>query len=92
MIGEARSEARTRVPREPRRELHRHSASILVDDGMVSDCFILDVSPGGAKISTEAEINVHDRFGLEPLPGYRKHRPCEVVWRRGKVFGLRFLT
>jgi hypothetical protein len=83
---------RTRVQREPRRDMHRQPAWIAVDDESPrSECVILDVSPGGAKIQTDAEINVRDRFGLAPVPGVRKDRPCEVVWRLGKIYGLKFL-
>ena len=57
---------RPKVPREPRRELHKQPAWITVDNGMTKrECFVLDVAPGGAKIMTDAAIDVSDTLGLE---------------------------
>ena len=52
---------------------------------------MLDVSPGGAKIITDAAIDVRDRLELALVPAHPKRQPCEVVWRRGNVYGIRFL-
>jgi hypothetical protein len=51
----------------------------------------LDVSPGGARIVTDAAIEVRDKFGLALVRDRPKRRPCEVVWRRGKTCGIKFL-
>jgi len=56
-----------------------------------SECFVLDVSPGGAKIMTDAEIDVSDKFGLVLVADRPKRQPCEVVWRRGNIYGVKFL-
>jgi hypothetical protein len=88
------AEQRVWVQREPRQKLDRLPAWIMSgdDEAMTkSACVILDVSTGGAKIETDATINIRDRFALEPLPGFKKLRDCEVVWRLGKTFGLKFL-
>ena len=83
---------RTKVQREPRRQLHKHVAWLTLDDGMTkTECFVLDVSPGGARIITEAEIVVADRFRLAQKPKQPKRQPCEVVWRRGRMFGVKFV-
>ncbi len=83
---------RPSVQREPRRQLHKQPAWITVDDGMTKrECFVLDVSPGGAKIMTEAAFDVRDRFGLALVLGHPKRQPCEVVWRRGKTYGIKFV-
>jgi hypothetical protein len=85
-------EQRARVQREPRRQLRKQPAWISVDDGITKlDCFVLDVSPGGAKIVTDAALDVGDRFGLALVPDHPKRQPCEVVWRRGKTCGIKFL-
>jgi hypothetical protein len=55
------------------------------------ECTVLDVSPGGAKIMTDASIDVSDRFGLAMVASHAKRQPCEVVWRRGKTYGIKFL-
>jgi hypothetical protein len=82
----------TKVQREPRRQLRKQPAWFAIDDGMTRrECFVLDVSPGGAKIITDAVIDVRDRLELALVPAHPKRQPCEVVWRRGNVYGIRFL-
>jgi PilZ domain len=84
---------RAKVQREPRRQLHKQPAWISVENGMTKlECFVLDVSPGGAKIMTDAAIDVGDRFGLVLVPAHPKRQPCEVVWRRRNTYGIKFLT
>jgi hypothetical protein len=84
-------EPRVKVQREPRRHLNHHTAWITVDDGMTKrDCTVLDVSPGGARIVMDVPIDVRDRFVLALVP--TKRQECEVVWRRGKTYGVKFLA
>ena len=52
---------------------------------------MLDVSPGGAKIVTDIAIDVRDHFGLALSQDHSMHRQCEVVWRRGKTYGVKFV-
>jgi len=82
---------RAKVPREPRRQLNKRPTWISVDGMTKSECFVLDVSPGGAKIMTDAEIDVRDKFGLALVPDRPNRQPCEVVWRRGNIYGVKFL-
>ena len=83
---------RPKVQREPRRQANHQPASITVGDGMTNlECFVLDVSPGGAKIMTEAEIEVGDRIRLALVAAHQKRQPCEVVWRRGNTYGIKFV-
>jgi hypothetical protein len=82
---------RAKVQREPRRHLNKRPTWMTVDGMTKSECFVLDVSPGGAKIMTDAEIDVSDRFGLALVPDRPKRQPCEVVWRRGNIYGVKFL-
>jgi hypothetical protein len=86
-------EPRTKVQREPRRQLRKQPAWITVDDGTTKcDCFVLDVSPGGARIATDHAMDVRDTFELALVPDHPKRELCEVVWRRGKTYGLKFLS
>lgn len=86
-------ERRTKVQREPRRQLSKQPAWITVDDGMTRrECFVLDVAPGGARIVTDVAFDVRDTFGLALVPDHPKRQPCEVVWRRGKTYGVKFLS
>jgi len=83
---------KAKVAREPRRQLHRLPASMSIDDGATSrDCFVLDVSPGGARIVTDVAIDVRDRFGLTLVRDRPMRQSCEVVWRRGQTYGVKFL-
>jgi hypothetical protein len=82
-----------KVVREPRRQLHKQPAWMTVDDGVTNrECFVLDVSPGGARIVTDVAIDVRDKFGLALVRDRPKHQSCEVVWRRGKTYGVKFLN
>lgn len=84
---------RIKVSREPRRQLNNRVAWIRVDDGLIEhQCAVADISPGGAKIATEVELEVKDRLALTLLADHSKRYACEVVWRRGKTYGLRFVV
>ncbi len=75
------------------RQLDKRPAWISLDDGLTRiECRVLDVSPGGAKIVTEAAIDVRDVFTLALLPDRPKRQPCEVVWRRGQTYGIKFVN
>src|ERR1019366_6109341 len=81
-------EYRAKVPREPRRQLRKQPAWMTVDNGMTKrECFLLDVSPGGARIATDDAMDVRDTFELALVPDHPKRELCEVVWRRGKTYG-----
>ena len=83
---------RTKVQREPRRQMDKRPAWIAVDDQMTPiECFVMDVSPGGARIMTDAAIDVSDQLVLALVPQHSKRQSCEVVWRNGKTFGIKFL-
>jgi hypothetical protein len=93
MVTMSVDEARTKVLREPRRQLRKRPTWMTVDDGMTKiECFVLDVSPGGARIVTDAAIDVRDSFLLALVPEHPKRQPCEVVWRRGRTYGIKFLS
>ena len=86
-------EPRVKVQREPRRQLPHHSGWMTVDEGLTNrECFVLDVSLGGARIVTDVAIDVRDKFGLALVRDRPKHQSCEVVWRRGKTYGVKFLN
>jgi hypothetical protein len=81
-----------KVQREPRRQLDKRPAWITVDGITKDECLVFDVSPGGAKLMTDAEIDVMDRFALALVPDRPNRQSCEVVWRRGKIYGVKFLA
>ncbi len=84
---------RMRVQREPRRQLHKRLAWISADNGVAEyECHVLDLSSGGARIATDDAMDVRDRFELTLVKGHHKRELCEVVWRRGKTYGIKFIT
>jgi hypothetical protein len=86
-------EPKARVQREPRRQLHKRLAWIMAGDGVTEhECHVLDLSSGGARIAMDDAMDVRDRFELTLVRGHHKRELCEVVWRRGKTYGVKFLT
>ncbi|OCK61361.1 PilZ domain-containing protein [Bradyrhizobium sp. LMTR 3] len=86
-------EQRTKVQREPRRQLRKRPTWMTTDNGTTRiECFVLDVSPGGAKIVTDVAFDVRDSFQLALVPDHTTRQSCEVVWRRGKTYGVKFLS
>ena len=83
---------RKKVQREPRRQLNGRAARMTVDGVEEFDCAVIDVAPGGVKIVTEAEIDVGDRFAIALVPTHPRRQQCEVVWRRGNTFGVKFVA
>ncbi|MFA6316976.1 MAG: PilZ domain-containing protein [Elusimicrobiota bacterium] len=77
-----------RHPAKLRVHQEHHLKARLEEGGTWHDCLILNISPGGAKVSVEGpasdakvvhlEIGRFGRFG------------AEVVWRAGSELGLRF--
>jgi PilZ domain len=86
-------EPRVKVKRETRRQLHKRLAWITVDNGVSErECHVLDVSSGGARIASDDAMDVRDRFELTLVKGHPKREQCEVIWRRGKTYGVKFLN
>lgn len=85
-------EPKVRVKREQRRQLHKRLGWITADDGVSErECHVLDVSSGGARIASDDAMDVRDRFALTLVKGHPKREQCEVVWRRGRTYGIKFL-
>jgi PilZ domain len=81
-----------KVQREPRRQLRNRTTWMSLNDGATRrECTVIDVSPGGAKIVTDAAIDVRDRFDLALMPDQPSRHECEVVWRRGRTYGVKFV-
>src|ERR1700753_3335022 len=86
-------EPKAMMKREPRRQLHRRLAWISADNGVTEyECQVLDLSSGGARIATDDVLDVRDRFELTLVKGHHKRELCEVVWRRGRTYGVKFVT
>jgi len=55
------------------------------------DCLVWDQSETGAQLEVETPESVPDAFTLS-MTAYAKPRRCEVVWRRGRKLGIRFVV
>jgi hypothetical protein len=75
--------------REVRRSRHL-SASINVEGRAHCECQVLDISTHGAKVVAGTPSAVPDRFELAFFEGGQS-RVCEVVWRRAKLLGVKFI-
>jgi hypothetical protein len=75
--------------REVRRARHL-SAWIVLNRGTDRECQVMDISSHGAKVVVQIPSDVPARFELSFLQNDKKRRICEVIWRRGKMLGVKF--
>jgi hypothetical protein len=77
--------------REARRSL-RQSAWITLDGGFAARrCVVQDISIAGAGITMDDQGVSSDRLRLAFGRDARTGRNCQVVWRRGKSLGVKFV-
>ena len=74
--------------REVRRIRHQ-PAWITLNGVATGECEIMGISKTGAKIVPDGRTVIPPRFEL--AFGDQKRQPCEVVWRRGRMLGVRFI-
>jgi hypothetical protein len=56
------------------------------------ECTVLDISQAGAKVVVQESQGIPDRFELAFFQSLDKRQRCEVIWRRGKVLGVKFVA
>jgi PilZ domain-containing protein len=76
----------------PRRR-HHHPAWITFEDDLRGyDCYVMDISEGGAKL---ALANVHPSIGstlyLSTVPHAVARQRCVVVWKKRRLIGVQFI-
>jgi hypothetical protein len=78
--------------REARKSLHQ-PGWVTLDGGFAArQCVVQDLSSTGAKITVEDDASVlAGSLRLAFSRDARTGRRCEVVWRRGKSFGVKFV-
>jgi PilZ domain len=77
--------------REARKSLHQ-PGWITLDGGFAARaCVVQDLSSSGAKITIDDSNSLPGRLRLAFSRDARTGRNCEVVWRRGKSAGVRFV-
>lgn len=65
---------------------------ITLDGGFAArQCNVLDLSATGAKVVVDDPASVPGKIRLAFARDARTGRACEVVWRRGKTLGVRFI-
>jgi hypothetical protein len=77
--------------REARKSV-RQSGWVTLDGGFAArQCTVLDLSSAGAKITIDDPQVVTAKVRLAFSRDARTGRNCEVVWRRGKTLGVKFV-
>ncbi|KIZ39355.1 MULTISPECIES: PilZ domain-containing protein [Rhodopseudomonas] len=78
--------------RESRKSV-RQSGWVTLDGGFAArPCVVVDVSSAGAKITLEEAQTLGPKLRLAFSRDARTGRNCEVVWRRGKTLGVKFVV
>lgn len=78
--------------RQVRRSVQQ-TAWITLEGGFAArQCNVLDLSATGAKVVVDDPRSVPSKMRLAFSRDARNGRNCEVVWRRGKTFGVRFVS
>jgi hypothetical protein len=65
---------------------------ITLDGGFAArQCVVQDMSTSGARITVDDSNVLPSRLRLAFARDARTGRNCEVVWRRGKAIGVKFV-
>ena len=77
--------------REARKSL-RQPGWITLDGGFAArPCVVQDISSAGAKITADNANALPGTLRLAFARDARTGRNCQVVWRRGKTVGIKFV-
>ena len=77
--------------RETRKSL-RQPGWITLEGGFAArPCVVEDLSASGAKVTVEDNNTLPAKLRLAFSRDARNGTPCEVVWRRGKTVGVKFV-
>jgi PilZ domain len=77
--------------RESRKSMHQ-SGWITLEGGFAArPCVVQDMSTTGAKVTIEDPNTLPAKLKLAFSRDARTGRNCEVVWRRGKSVGIKFV-
>jgi hypothetical protein len=74
------------------RKLLGQSAWITLEGGFAArQCVVQDISSAGAKISVDDAATLPSTLRLAFARDARTGHKCQVVWRRGRSAGLKFV-
>jgi hypothetical protein len=71
----------------PRRRALKGASAVLPGGGII-DCVVKDLSDTGARLQVVNALSLPERFELH-IPG-AKSIQVTVVWRKGRMIGVRF--
>jgi hypothetical protein len=77
--------------REARKSLHQPGWITLEGGFAARPCVVQDLSSTGAKITIDDTNTLPAKLRLAFARDARTGRNCEVVWRRGKSVGIKFV-
>ena len=77
--------------RESRKSVHQAGWITLEGGFAARQCMVQDLSTSGAKVTIEDSNSLPAKLRLAFSRDARTGRPCEVVWRRGKSVGVKFV-
>ena len=77
--------------RDVRRSVQQKGWVTLEGGFATRQCFVHDMSTTGAKITVSDSSVLSGRIRLAFSRDAKSGRPCDVVWRRGQSFGVRFV-
>ncbi|MDB5580727.1 MAG: pilus assembly protein PilZ [Bradyrhizobium sp.] len=77
--------------REVRKSVHQPGWITLEGGFAARPCVVQDLSSTGAKVTVDDPNVLPGRLRLAFSRDARTGRRCEVVWRRGKTFGVKFV-
>ena len=77
--------------RETRKSLQQPGWITLEGGFAARPCVVQDMSSTGAKITIDDPNSLPGKLRLALSRDARTGRRCEVVWRRGKAVGVRFV-
>jgi hypothetical protein len=77
--------------REARKSVHQPGWITLEGGFAARPCVVQDLSSTGAKVTVDDPNALPGKLRLAFSRDARTGRSCEVVWRRGKTVGVKFV-
>ena len=72
-------------------DLYKPGFLIPAPDAPWIECYILDISENGACLDV-GDLAVPKVFGLSLTAGGEVRRVCTLIWRKGELVGVRFIS